>query len=321
VRTKRMRRGVPTEGTFAGVLRAFEDSPDFPRHPATAANYSRVIRWAEAVLGRYSTLDTVNGIRPKLVLAALDQLAETPGQQVNARAILVTIDKWAVPREHLLQPITYGVKVKGRIEGHDPWTDPQVALGQQHARPDLARVITIAVNTGQRGSDIVRMRLTDICEEKHPITGRSYPGINVVQKKTGLRLWVPFTDEIAAAVETWRREIRPPWLLVTQQDGTPFERNDLSVAWGVERARNEALATLKDAGLVLHGLRGTCVVRLRKAGASTLQIGNMIGMSPPMVARYSRFADQIDMGLAAVHYLNTRAGRESDKGEKADKTA
>ncbi len=316
MRTRNLsRRGVPIDGTFAAVLRAYENSPEFPNNASTAANYGRVIRWAESVLGRYSTSDPVNGIRPKLVLEALSMLASTPGQQVNARAVLVTIDKWAVPREYLMQSVTFGVKVKGKIIGHDPWTDAQVALGQQRARPDLARVITMAVNTGQRVSDLARMRLSDICDERHPITGRVYPGINVVQRKTGLRLWVPFTDEMAAAVELWRRDIRPPWLLVTQPDGSQFEGNDLSVAWGRERRQNGALALLKDAGLVLHGLRGTCVVRLRKAGASVLQIGNMIGMSPPMVARYSRFADQVDMGLAAVHYLNTRTmpGTQGDK--------
>ncbi len=316
MRTRHSRRqGVPIDGTFAAVLRAYESSPQFPKHPGTAANYSRVIRWAEAVLGRYSTTDIVNGIRAKLVLAALDQLADTPGQQYNARAILGTIDRWAVPREYLLQSITYGVKIASKIEGHEPWTDAQVALAQQQASPELARVITIAVNTGQRGSDIVRMRLTDISDERHPITGQVYPGINVVQKKTGLRLWVPFTDDMVSAVDTWRRTIRPPWLLVTQPDGTAFDR--ISPAWERERRQNKALAPLKEAGLVIHGLRGTCVVRLRKAGASVLQIGNMIGMSPPMVARYSKLADQVDMSLAAVHYLNTRTAREPDSGEKA----
>lgn len=322
MRTRNSRRlGVPTDGTFAHVLRAFEDSPEFPRHPGTAANYRRVIRWAEATLGRYSTADTINGIRPKLVLVALGMLAATPGMQYTARAVLVTIDKWAVPREYLLQSITFGVKVRPKIEGHEPWTDAQVALGQKHASAELARVITIAVHTGQRGSDIVRMRLTDIGEERHPIAGCIYPGIHVVQKKTSKRLWVPFTEEMAAAVDVWRKDIRPPWLLVARPDGSSFERSRLSTLWQAERSHNAALAPLQEAGLVLHGLRGTCVVRLRKLGLSALQIGNMIGMSEPMVARYSRLADQVDMNLAAVHYLNTRTKPAPQEAEKAPKLA
>jgi integrase len=82
-----------------------------------------------------------------------------------------------------------------------------------HARPHLARVITLAANTGQRGSDLVRMRWTDIEE----VDGR--PGINVTQQKTGLVIWVPFTQELMAAVATWER--RPGFILI-KEDGHPF---------------------------------------------------------------------------------------------------
>ena len=108
----------------------------------------------EPVLAVQTLVRRIAGLRPE----------DTPGQQQNFRAVLVTIDKWAAPREMLLRSITFGVKVVGHDGGHLPWTDPQVELAQQHARPDLARVITVAVNTGQRGSDIVRMRLSDISE-------------------------------------------------------------------------------------------------------------------------------------------------------------
>ena len=48
MRIRRM-KGVPIEGTFAEVLRAFERSAAFPSHAGTAANYARAIKWAEAV--------------------------------------------------------------------------------------------------------------------------------------------------------------------------------------------------------------------------------------------------------------------------------
>ena len=55
---------------------------------------------------------------------------------------------------------------------------------------------------------------------------------------------------------------------------------------------------------MLHGLRATAVVRLRRAGATIPQIADMVGMSAPMVARYCRFSVQRENALAAVHYLD-----------------
>lgn len=74
---------------------------------------------------------------------------------------------------------------------------------------------------------------------------------------------------------------------------------------------------MKEAGLVLHGLRATAVVRLRRAGATTGQIAGMVGMSEPMVNRYCRKSVQRENALAAVHYLDARTKREQPKADRA----
>jgi hypothetical protein len=67
----------------------------------------------------------------------------------------------------------------------------------------------------------------------------------------------------------------------------------------------------------MHGLRGTAVVRLRRAGAPVLQICDMVGMSPQMVTRYCRYSVQRENALAAVHILDRTAGERSrDKAKK-----
>ena len=73
---------------------------------------------------------------------------------------------------------------------------------------------------------------------------------------------------------------------------------------------------MKEAGLVLHGLRAFAVVRLRRAGANTGQIADMVGMSEVMVKRYSRFSRQRENALAAVHFLD-RTNAEQPKGDKS----
>ncbi|MET0925675.1 MAG: hypothetical protein ABWY47_21260, partial [Xanthobacteraceae bacterium] len=106
--------------------------------------------------------------------------------------------------------------------------------------------------------------------------------------------------------------------IALKEDGRPWERTQLSNQWERERDTKAALAPLKAAGLVLHGLRATAVVRLRRAGASTGQIADMVGMSEQMVSRYCRFSKQREGALAAVHYLDGTTREQPQR--RAEKT-
>lgn len=299
----RQRRGHIKGGTFATVIRAYLSSPKFDSlAKSTRVGYRYLLGLAEQpeTLGAYP----VDVIRPALVQAFLDGLADRPAQQRNAQTALKAVEKWAIVRDLLPYPITTGTEAPGGTGGYGPWDDEQVELAERTLKPYLARVITLGANTGQRGSDLVKMRWSDIEEYE----GR--PGINVTQKKTGLVIWVPFTQELIKAIATWER--RPTFILL-KEDDTPWTREQLSDHWLRARDTKPALAPLKEAGLVLHGLRATAVVRLRRSGATTGQIASMVGMSEVMVNRYCRKSVQRENALAAVHYLDTRTKPERPK--------
>lgn len=306
------------EGMFAAVIRAYLASPTFAKlAPETRRNYRVLLAMAEnpQTLGGLSVLT----VRPSLVQAFLDGLAATPGRQKNARVALKAVEKFALVRDLLPYPILTGTETIKMDGGHEPWPDAMVQLAIEHARPDLARVVRLAVELGQRGSDIIKMRWSDIEDQVDPITGDIRPGIHVIQKKTKVRLWIPFTRDMVTAIEEWRPTRRPPFFLVLRADGTPFARNALSWAWNQEREQNKALAPVEEARLVIHGLRATAVVRARQRGATVLQISSMFGMSEPMVARYSRLADQREMAMAAVHHIDgTRRERLAVKHLKSE---
>ena len=303
----RQRKGHIKRGSFAAVIRAYLASPKYDAlAKSTRVSYGYLLGLAERpdTLGAYP----VDVIRPALVQAFLDGLADRPAQQKNAQTALKAVEKWALVRDLLAHPITMGTEAPGGTCAYEPWTDEQVELAERCCRPHLARVITLASNTGQRGSDLVKMRWSDIEEYE----GR--PGINVTQKKTGLVISIPFTQELIKAVAAWER--RPTFILL-KEDGLPFTRAQLSDQWLRERDTRPALAALKETGLVLHGLRATAVVRLRRAGATTGQIAGMVGMSEPMVNRYCRKSVQRENALAAVHYLDARTKREQPKTDRA----
>jgi integrase len=296
-----------TDGCFAAVIRAFIASPKFQGYsPATREVWGRELRLAE----RPDTLGTisVNLMRPALVQAFMDGMADRPGKQAAALAALRQLERWAIVRDLLPQPITMGVEIGHSDGGHRPWTEEQVRLAETCARPELARVVTLGANTGQRGSDLVKMRWTDL----EIYNGRL--GINVVQIKTGRQIWVPLTRELEAALAGWER--RPGFILL-RPTGIAWTRKALTWAWIVERDTNPALKPL--AGLVLHGLRATACVRLLRAGANTRQIADMVGMSEPVVGRYCRFSVQRENASAAVLHLD-RTSRQQ-KAPAANDTA
>lgn len=290
-----------TDDKFASVVRRFMDSSHFrdDLSEGTKDLWGRELRLAAHPdsLGSVS----VDQIRPKLVQAFLDGISDRPSKQQSALTALKQLEKWAIVRDYLPRQITLGVETKDAKGGHIPWTQEQVELAERYARPDLARAITLAANTGQRGSDLVRMGWGDI------ETFDGVKGINVRQRKTGRAVWIPITSTLAAAMATWERKPGP---ILTKLDGRPWgKRNHLTMAWALHRTTNRNLEELwylgpnRDQAARLHGLRGFACVQLLRAGANTRQVSDMVGMSEPMVANYTRFSVQKANAVAAVIHL------------------
>lgn len=292
-----MRQGdlfkTPSATSFASVIEAYRASPKFlALARATKVSYEYAFRIASnpAALGNISTKE----IRPALMQAFLDGFADRPATQRTVRTAFLALQQWALVRDLLPRPIMTGTEASSASESYEPWTDEHVQIAELHARPDLARMVTLAVNTGQRGSDLVRMKWLDI--EEH--NGRS--GIKVVQQKTARKLWIPLTVELEAAIRTWDRSLG---YLVTMPDGAPYTRPKLSDAWTKERKRNAALEQHRALGLSFHGLRAAAVIRLRAANIETPLIANFVGMSVKMVERYTSKASQADNAIIALDMM------------------
>lgn len=284
--------------TFSSVIDAYLDSPKFlGLTDGTQQQYRRYL-----LVANLSDIGAMpaDQVRPKHIQAFLDSMSDRPGAQNSAYTALKVLESFAAgPRELLPYPIMTGVEIVGITGGHKPWTESQIATAIEHARPDIARAITLGAWTGQRISDLIKMAWTDIQEDN----GRL--GIHVIQKKTGRELWIPLTRQLEEALAAWERRPAP---LLLRADGARWNRGDLGMAWAHERERNPKLADCR--GLVFHGLRASACVRLRRLGASEAEIGAMVGMSIKMVSRYCRFADQKVDAMAAVHYLDGNQGRK-----------
>jgi integrase len=292
------------------VVDAYLSSPKFlGLAPRSQQMWKAELLFACRFIGHFST----DEIRPSIIQEFLDGLSEKPGKQAVALTALRAVQKWAIVRDLISRPICLGVETGKPSGGHTPWTSDHVAIAERECRVDIGRIITLGANTGQRGSDLVRMSWTDI----ETFQGRA--GINVKQVKTGKEIWVPILAPLAKAMETWERQPGP---FCRQRNGALWTRPRLSDEWYIERDTNPALRQLRDAGLVLHGLRGHACVRLHRAGCTTRQIADMVGMSEGMVDRYCRLSSNKENNLATVIQLeNIRERNRNVSGNGSKNSA
>jgi len=289
-----------TDGVFARVINEYLASTKFQgMRENTRTNWGRYLRMA----AHPDTLGSVplEEIRPAIVDGFLDEFHDRPAAQQKALGALRALERWALKKDKLLRTITTGLEAPGSDGGYQDWDNQQIVHAEQHARPCLAKAITLGHITGQRGSDLVKMCWTDF------ETNEGRLGIKVVQKKTNVKLWIPFPKSFAAVIDRWPRHLGP---ILRKENGEPFTRPQLTDHWLDERRRPE-MAPVAD--MTLHGLRSTCVLRLRNAGLELPLICAYVGMSPNMVARYTRKSDQIRNALAAVHRLDQLERTEPER--------
>lgn len=280
--------GPVATDTVGALIDAYLTAPAFlGLSEGTREQYERALKIARAAWG---TLP-VSGLRPVHIQAVMDGFAEQPGKANTFLGTMRAMSAWGRARDFAPHSLTEGVKPYPKLGGHKPWTPEQVQCAHASLTGSVRRGVMLGLYTGQRGSDIVRLGWTDVDEG----------GFRIRQRKTSREVWCPIVPELAAEMASWEKRPGP---FVALPNGGVYERKLLSkhFAWA-----RDALPVMK--GTTLHGLRSTAVVRLRREGLSTGQIGDIIGMSLAMIERYCRFADRKTGGQAALIHLKRNASR------------
>jgi integrase len=238
----------------------------------------------------------IEGVRPSHVKRLMDGMAKTPAKANQFLSVMKVMSGWALVSDKITQSMVEGVKAYTVTGGHKPWTDAQMAIALAKLTGNVRRGFVLYAFTGQRGSDIVRLGWTDVDDG----------GFNIRQAKTGVEVWCPIVSELCAEMATWER--RPgPFLL--QSSGEPYSRK---LFWEHFTAAIENISEL--AGVTLHGMRCTAVIRLRHAGLSVPQISDIVGMSLQTVSRYCRFADRKTGGKEALIKLEDHRAAKERRG-------
>jgi len=274
----------PVGRTFNDLISAYRMSPEFrARAIATQRDYERYLKILNEAWGPL----LVAGVRPKHVLKLRDAWATTPVAANMLISVAKLLMNWGLPREFSeSNPCLAIPKLETEDGGARPWPVWAFDLVDRHASEGLRRAVWLARYTGQRQADVLRMSKADLEEG----------GIRVKQQKTGKELWIPLHQDLREAMRRW--EVTPPWTFVQNSKGQPYTTDRFREAWS--RLMATPAGRIRQEGYTFHGIRASSVVRLREVGCGDRDIESITGMSPAMITRYSRFADQRRLAKAAI---------------------
>lgn len=280
----------PPEGdkTIEMMVSAYMVSPRFQRlQPSTQREYTRYLTMLQTELGN----EEPTALEPRHVATIRDNLgAETPGKANAMVRVIGALFAWG--RELgwcRINPADGITRLDG--EEYQPWPEWALKAYPTLFPAELVRLIDLALYTGQRISDTIRMHRRDITD------GVLY----VRQKKTGKELWLPMHPALALVAS------EPGWL-APKRDGTQWTEDQFHAAWGramKDKAGNKkAAAIIRDAGLVYHGLRKNATVHLAEVGCTTHEIASITGMSLHIIEHYTKGVRQKKLAANAMRKVS-----------------
>jgi integrase len=140
------------------------------------------------------------------------------------------------------------------------WTGTDEAAFLQHAPSHLHLPLLLALWTGQRQGDLLRL----------PWSGYDGSHIRLRQSKTGRRVEIKVGAPLKAALDATPKRST---IILTNRDGKPWTSDGFRASW--RKACNVAGVI----GVTFHDLRGTAVTRLALAKCTEAEIATLTGLS------------------------------------------
>ena len=227
-------------------------------------------------------IELVAAMTKRDIYQMLDGMSATPHAANSMLSVLRAVLEWGVQRGYRDDNPAVGIKPLPVDEGgHEPWSAEGHAFVIAHAPTHLQRMAYLGRSTGQRASDLVRMRPTDLAPD----------GITLrIGKLRERKHFVPLTTEQMAAIKSW--DVRDlDFFITTPVTGKRCTAHYLNQLWNEWRGSPEA-APVRDLKLTIHGLRASKIEDLRREGTADGAIADEVGISEAMVRRYLRFADK-----------------------------
>lgn len=261
------------------LIKAYKASPEWKQlKPSTKEGWSIYLTRIDTAWGKLET----RGIQPKNVLKLRDNWANKPATANATMRCMSSLFSWSVPRGWRDDNPCREIKPLKTGDGYSPWPDDMLELAQKEMREDLWWAAALALYSGQREADCIKMTWADIKDGV----------MHVVQGKTGKKVWVPVHTLLRPVLASIPKRATT---VLTSSEGTPWTLSGFKSAW-----RKDKPKALAEGGFVFHGLRKSAVVRLLEAGCTTAEVQAITGQSMEMVEHYAKEVNQRKLAAAGM---------------------
>lgn len=264
---------IQPKDILGSVFDEFRQSPDFKAlAPRTQKDYAKLLLTLEREFGDLPLLALEDRRTRGDILSWRDRLAVSSRRQADyAYAVLARTLSWALNRGLIsVNPCERGGRVYRATRSDRVWTPAHEKAFHAAAPAHLRSALTLALWTGQRQGDLLRLRWKNIDNGL----------IRIRQSKSGVTVVIPVAEALQLELQRILSNVSDknnaafadsPVLLTRR--GQPWTESGFRASW--RKACIQAGIT----GLSFHDLRGTAVTRLAQAGCTVPEIATITGHS------------------------------------------
>jgi integrase len=274
------KREVP-RGSLLSMLQQYQQSDAFQGLAvSTRRSYVALIQRIELRFSDFPLAALSDPRTRGVFMKWRDDVAAASGrrQADYAWTVLARVLSWAFDRGLVSSnPCKSGGRLyRGGSRVDNIWTADDEGLFLTHAPEHLHLALLLALWTGQRQGDLLRL----------PWSAYDGTHIRLRQSKGGRRVLVPVGAPLKAALDAVKpnrtaaelvnpetRPRRPSLTILATSEGTSWTSDGFRASWA------KACARAGIRGLTFHDLRGTAVTRLALSGCTEAEIATITGHS------------------------------------------
>jgi integrase len=254
---------IPPQRVLLSILQGYQASGEFlSRAERTRSDYIKHIKAIEKEFGDFPLAALTDRRTRGVFMAWRDKLANRSRRQADYTwTVLALILAWALDRGLVAaNPCEKGGRLYRGSRADKIWTADDEARFLEHAPAHLHLPLLLALWTGQRQGDLLRL----------PWSAYDGTHIRLRQSKTGARVKVLVGAPLKAALDAAPKRST---IILTSKSGRPWTSGGFRASWRI--ACDAAGIT----GITFNDLRGTAVTRLALVGCSEAEIATITGHS------------------------------------------